>query len=49
MASARPRKFPSANWSVPLTLSAIDLGMSSCWVADLEADSCGVLGFPDRA
>ena len=49
MASATPRKFPSANWSVSLTLSAIDLGMSSCWVADLEADSCGVLGFPDRA
>jgi hypothetical protein len=25
--------FPSANWSVPLTLSAMDLGMSSGWAA----------------
>src|SRR5215469_9774357 len=33
MAPATPREFPSANWSVPLTLSAIDLGMSSYWVA----------------
>src|SRR5215469_6139084 len=46
MASATPRKFPSANWSVPLMLSAIDLGMSSCWAAGLEVDCCSVLDFP---
>ena len=27
-------------------LSAIDLGMSSCWAAGLEVDSCSVLDFP---
>jgi hypothetical protein len=46
MASARPRKFPSVNWSVPLTLSAMDLGMSSGWVACLVAEFCGVADFP---
>jgi hypothetical protein len=29
MVSARPRKFPSANWTVPLTLSAMDLTRKS--------------------
>jgi hypothetical protein len=33
MASARPVRFPSANWSVPLALSATDLGVSSGWAA----------------
>src|SRR5579863_6752334 len=46
MASATPRKFPSANWSVPLTLSAMDLAMSSDWVACLVAEFCGVPDFP---
>src|ERR1700732_1766618 len=46
MASATPRKFPSANWSVPLTLSAMDLGMSSGWAACLVAEFCGVPDFP---
>src|SRR5580704_17670836 len=51
MASARPRKFPSANWSVPLTLSAMDLGMSSGLAAGVVAEFCGVADFPiaDRA
>src|SRR5579864_2290222 len=46
MASARPIKFPSANWSVPLTLSAMDLGMSSGWAASFVAEFCGVPDFP---
>src|SRR5580692_10042839 len=46
MASASPIKFPSANWSVPLTLSAMDLGMSSGWADFLAAESCGVADFP---
>jgi hypothetical protein len=46
MASARPIKFPSANWSVPLTLSAMDFGMSSGWAAFLVAEFCGVADFP---
>jgi hypothetical protein len=51
MASARPRKFPSANWSVPLTLSAMDLGMSSGLAAGVVSEFCGVADFPtaDRA
>jgi hypothetical protein len=50
LAFARPIKFPSANWSVPLTLSAMDLGMSS-GSACLVSEFCGALGFPtaDRA
>src|SRR5690242_3286130 len=46
MASATPRKFPSANWSVPLTLSAMDLAMSSGLVTCLVAEFCGVPDFP---
>src|SRR5207302_1992568 len=46
MASASPIKFPSANWSVPLTLSAMDLGMSSGWAASFVAEVCGVPDFP---
>jgi hypothetical protein len=40
MASATPRKFPSANWSVPLMLSAMDLGMSSGWAPFFVAEFC---------
>jgi hypothetical protein len=46
MASARPIKLPSANWSVPLTLSAMDSGMSCGLAAFLAAESCGVADFP---
>src|ERR1700741_4890163 len=46
MASARPIKFPSANWSVPLTLSAMDLGMSSGGAASFVAEFCGIPDFP---
>jgi hypothetical protein len=38
-------KFPSANWSVPMTLSAMDLGMSSGLATSFVAEFCGV---PDR-
>jgi hypothetical protein len=46
MASATPRKFPSANWSVPLMLSAMDLGMSSGWAAFFVAEFCADAGSP---
>src|SRR5689334_4877074 len=42
MASARPRKSPSTNWSVPLTPSAMDLGMSSVCAAGVVAEFCGI-------
>src|SRR5947209_7748488 len=46
MASATPRKFPSANWSVPPTLSAMDLATSSCLAASFVAEFCGVEDCP---
>src|SRR5580692_9629405 len=46
MASASPIEFPSANWSVPLTLSAMDLGMSFGWTVSFAAEFCGVPDFP---
>ena len=46
MAFARPIKFPSANWRVPLTLSAMDLGMSS-GSACLVSEFCRGSRFPD--
>src|ERR1700722_339352 len=46
MASARPRKFPSANWSVPLTLSVMDLGVSSGFAEGAVAEFCGVADCP---
>jgi hypothetical protein len=46
MASASPRKFPSANWSVPLTLSAMDFGMSPGWAAFFVDEFCGVADCP---
>src|SRR5208282_2884684 len=49
MASARARKFPSANWSVPLTLSAMDLGISSFWAVGLVAEFCGAADFATAA
>jgi len=45
MASARPMKFPSANWSAPLTLSAMDLGMLPRGAAFFVAEFCGVPDF----
>ena len=38
----RRRSSPSANWSVPLTLSAMDLAMSSGFLGEF----CGVPDFP---
>src|ERR1700756_1505531 len=51
MASARPIKLPFANWRVPLTLSAMDLGMSSGLATSFVAEFCGVPDFltADRA
>ena len=40
--------FPPANWRVPLTLSAMDLAMSSGWVACLVAEFCARCRFPDN-
>ena len=39
MASARPIKFFPANWSVPLTLSPMNLAASSGWAAFFVAES----------
>jgi len=39
-------KIPFRNWSVPLTLSAMDLGMSSGWAVFFVAEFCGVPDFP---
>jgi hypothetical protein len=40
-------KIPSsANWSVPATLSAMDLGMSSGFAVGVDAEICGVADFP---